>query len=383
MMSSRPVPSAQEALSAYQLGHFDQAIIIQRELIAENPGPPRVEHYMIMAMMLFERGMFAESLAWLEKACNLWPSNAEIAENMGVLLSRLNRWEESKRELERAIALGSDSLNVLDCLCHCHGQLNELDFVQRNGRRVLEEKNRRSLLANRRSPLPSTPPPRFDATRRGENVISYGLWGDNPRYLLPLLENLRIAPHLFPSWTIRVYHDRTATKTSLDQLRAAGAELVDKSNGDDPPFYTRLSWRFEVANDPTVRRFLVRDADSLLTVKERVAVDEWLGAGTYFHLMRDFHTHTDLILAGMWGGVANILPNIREYWSAYRSAQMQGRTADQRFLGEMIWPTVSQSCTMHDSVFTGCLGSIPFPPYGDLPPGHHIGQNAYIHFRQK
>jgi hypothetical protein len=120
----------------------------------------------------------------------------------------------------------------------------------------------------------------------------------------------------------------------------------------------------------------------LLTVKERVAVDAWLATDTYFHLMRDFYTHTDLILAGMWGGVANILPKFDELWSGYRSNKLQGRTEDQRFLGAMVWPTVSRSCTIHDSIFTGTLGSVPFPPYGDLFPGHHIGQNAYIHFRR-
>jgi hypothetical protein len=131
-----------------------------------------------------------------------------------------------------------------------------------------------------------------------------------------------------------------------------------------------------------VKRFLVRDADSLLSVKERVAVDAWLASDKYFHLMRDFYTHTDLMLAGMWGGVANVLPSIDKLWRSFRSTKMEGRTTDQRFLGDMIWPTVSQSCLIHDSVFTGCLGSVPFPPYGELPPGHHIGQNAFIHFKR-
>src|SRR5262249_12916560 len=204
--------------------------------------------------------------------------------------------------------------------------------------------------------------------------------GHNPRYIVPLLENLRLAPHLFPGWTIRVYVDDSVSKNTIDQLRTSGAQLVHKLGGREIPFYARLLWRFEVANDGSVQRFLIRDADSLLSVKERVAVDAWIASDTYFHLMRDFYSHTDLILAGMWGGVVNVLPNIGQLWSKFRSAKLHGRTADQRFLGDMIWPTVSQSCLIHDSVFTGCLGSVPFPPLGILPPGHHIGQNAFIHF---
>jgi hypothetical protein len=176
--------------------------------------------------------------------------------------------------------------------------------------------------------------------------------------------------------------DKSVPDEVIRQLKSHGADLVDKTSEGEAPFYARLLWRFEVANDSAVRRFLVRDADSLLTVKERVAVDAWLASDAYFHMMRDFYTHTDLMLAGMWGGTGNTLPDLKKLWHAYRSPHMQGRAADQRFLGDMVWPTVSQSCIVHDSIFTGCLGSIAFPPYGDLLPGHHIGQNAFIHFRR-
>jgi hypothetical protein len=217
---------------------------------------------------------------------------------------------------------------------------------------------------------------------RSQNIIAYSLWGNNPRYIVPLLENLTLAPHLFPAWTIRAYVDSSVPEDVLGRLKRGGADIVDKSSEGEAPFYARLLWRFEVVNDPSVRRFLVRDADSLLTVKERVAVDAWLASDTYFHLMRDFCTHTDLMLAGLWGGVANVLPDLKELWRAYRSPTLLGRTADQRFLADMVWPTVSQSCLIHDSIFTGCLGSIAFPPHGALLPGHHVGQNAFLHFRQ-
>jgi hypothetical protein len=37
---------------------------------------------------------------------------------------------------------------------------------------------------------------------------------------------------------------------------------------------------------------------------------------------------------------------------------------------------------IHDSIFTRCLGSVPFPRFGDYPPGGHFGQDALTHFRQ-
>ena len=41
-----------------------------------------------------------------------------------------------------------------------------------------------------------------------------------------------------------------------------------------------------------------------------MAVDEWLTSGRYFHVMRDWFIHTDLIIAGMWGGVGGALPSL-------------------------------------------------------------------------
>jgi tetratricopeptide (TPR) repeat protein len=256
-MNSRPVSLAKEAAAAYESGHFDRAIGIQRELIAASGGQPRLDQYMMLAMILFERGLFSESLDWLRRAGKIWPSDPQIAENAGVTLSRLNRWEEARDELHRAIALGSKSLNVLDCLCNCFGQLKDFPSVEVHGRRVLEEKSHASLAVGEKYPLPSEPPPRFDPTRKHENVISYGLWGDSPRYLLPLLENLKLAPHLFPGWTIRVYVDNSVPDEAIERLKKAGAELIDKSSDGEVPFYARLLWRFEVVNDKAVQRFLM------------------------------------------------------------------------------------------------------------------------------
>ena len=45
-----------------------------------------------------------------------------------------------------------------------------------------------------------------------------------------------------------------------------------------------------------------------------------------------------------------------------------------------VWPAGRRHILIHDSVFQPILGSVPFPPFGALPPGHHIGANAFLHF---
>jgi hypothetical protein len=46
----------------------------------------------------------------------------------------------------------------------------------------------------------------------------------------------------------------------------------------------------------------------------------------------------------------------------------------------MVWPSIRHNVLIHDSIFQPCLGSVAFPPFGALPAGHHIGQNAFLHF---
>ena len=228
--------------------------------------------------------------------------------------------------------------------------------------------------------LPATAPPPFDPDTPEANVIAYSLWGNQPRYQVPLMENVRILPHLFPAWSIRVYYDDNVDHAFITELQRMGVQTRHMFLPPGQPAHRRLLWRFEAIADPSVKRFLIRDADALLNVKERVAVDAWLRSPFWFHAMRDWYTHTDLILAGMWGGVGGVLPPptvLFRHWSAWR---MENDHIDQDLLSDTVWPAIRSSLLVHDSVFTGTLGAVAFPPYGDLPAGMHIGQNAFVHF---
>jgi hypothetical protein len=96
--------------------------------------------------------------------------------------------------------------------------------------------------------------------------------------------------------------------------------------------------------------------------------------------MRDWFTHTDLLLAGMWGGVGGILPAPAVLLGAYTSWRVENDHVDQDILSETVWPVIRRNVLIHDSIFQPCLGSVPFPPFGALPAGHHIGQNAFLDF---
>ncbi|XP_037081982.1 uncharacterized protein LOC119102633 isoform X2 [Pollicipes pollicipes] len=109
-------------------------------------------------------------------------------------------------------------------------------------------------------------------------------------------------------------------------------------------------WRFVVLADDSVRRFIVRDLDSLMNQRERDAVDEWLASNRTFHVMRDHPEQQIEILAGMWGGW-------NRYNSVYRPVLRKIMNAttrlwkDEQTLRAVLWPEMlrRRDVLAHDS----------------------------------
>jgi len=59
-------------------------------------------------------------------------------------------------------------------------------------------------------------------------------------------------------------------------------------------------WRFLPLLDPTTKRIMSRDTDSLVTDREVGAVNEWIESKTSFHIMRDNWEHCTSMLAGFF-----------------------------------------------------------------------------------
>ena len=98
-----------------------------------------------------------------------------------------------------------------------------------------------------------------------------------------------------------------------------------------------------------------------------------------FHVMRDWWTHTDPILAGMWGGIGGVLPKLGPMIAAYRPNRVETANWDQWFLRDRIWPLIRDHALVHDRCF-GSRGATPFPtapPDGD----RHVGQDEFTAHR--
>ncbi|MDF1815031.1 MAG: hypothetical protein P1V20_22700 [Verrucomicrobiales bacterium] len=380
-MSSKAAPNlsstevdalAKKGRQAHEKGHFREAIESQLQVVNHYAatGRPNADASKLLCLYFYGLKDYNSAATILKQLTELFPEDPDNFENLGVVMRKLHRIPEAVQNLERAVKMAPDKANIHDALTHSYGQLGNREKCRQHGRLSLQIKDRESLAPGIRHPVPETPPPPF--SHKENNIISFSLWGKNPRYLTGAIRNARLIPDIYPGWKCRVYHDNSVPDETLEELRSLQSELISMASSKN--FFDGLFWRFLPATDKETDRFLIRDIDSVVNVKERVAVDEWLDSDKYFHVMRDYFSHSELILAGMWGGVGGVLPSLNQLLSEFKPNVKATETYDQLFLRLAVWPTISQSILIHDSAFD-TPGSIPFPKYGNLPPGKHIGQN--------
>ena len=194
----------------------------------------------------------------------------------------------------------------------------------------------------------------------GSKIISFSLWGTDPKYCIGAVENLKLQQEIYPGWICRFYVDSSIPEDTLQVLIDGGAEIVVKNLSDG---YEGLFWRFEPGFDETCERFIVRDCDSRLNLREASAVNEWIESGLPFHSMRDHAKHDVPVLGAMWGAKSFFISDFKDlyYWFIEQARQtpIMKRAkffyTDQIFLSQVIWPKISETAIVHDDWkrFTG------------------------------
>jgi hypothetical protein len=142
-----------------------------------------------------------------------------------------------------------------------------------------------------------------------KNVISFSLFGNDKIYILGAIRNAEIHKQVFTEWEMRVYHDNTVNLDVLNRLTELGVSLI---NVDLPAQLGRF-WRFLPASDNTVDYFISRDCDSRISLRDEIAVKEWIDSGKNFHIIREHPIgHAWNMNAGMWGCKSGIIKNIKK-----------------------------------------------------------------------
>lgn len=321
-----------------------------------------------------EAGDHRRALAVALLALQVMPDHPQILGDVALCQMRLGNYAASEQVYKQAMQLAPNEANLYDGMTELFGLSKQPAKAKHHGMQALVLKD--ALCAQPLLwPLPKhAPPPLSDDRTR--NVIAFSLFGSNPRYCETAVLNVQVAAALFPQWVCRFYVDESVPKDVCSRLWNAGAQLVF-ATGEAWQGIPPLMWRFAVMDDPTVQRYLLRDADSLLSMREQAAVNAWLESGQWFHMMRDYYTHTELLLAGLLGGCAGVFDGVLAHMRAYAQAHThEQRVVDQHFLRKCVWPTVRQSLLTHDSWF-GFSDAQPFPPHAPhgLGDQFHVGCN--------
>jgi tetratricopeptide (TPR) repeat protein len=324
------------------------------------------------AISLKEAGRQDDAITAYQRLLAAHPGFAQGWSLLGVVFKETGRLPEAVDAFRAALAIKED-IPTRNALVIALYLADRHDEAIAEGTRNLMLKDVQAMRAFAESPfrkLAIQPNARvFNPKTPHRNVIAFSLWGDDPTYVHGAIVNARIAPHIYYGWSTRFYCDASVPTDAIDQLRQAGAQIVMI---DDPALMAvRPLWRFLASDDPGVDWFICRDTDSRLNAQELLAVDAWLRSGKPFHAMRDHIYHMELMLAGMWGGMARVLPNLREMVLSHPQ-YFNNRFGDQAFLMNLVWPLIRKHILVHDSYYR--FGdSVDFPDGYRLPRPVHVG----------
>ena len=349
---------------------FDSAASAYGKAVALEP--THEDALLMTAVSLQEAGQSDASLAAYQHLLALRPGSATGWSLYGVYLRALGRSDDAISALRSSLAISED-IPTHNLLVIALEEGGSRDLAIQEGSRVLAYKDTKASAAFLSSPhkpqLAQYGSRGFDHRKPARNIISFSLWGDDPAYVHGAIVNARIAPNLYYGWTTRFYCDDSVPADARAELQRSGAQIVMVEDPLLRPL--RHLWRFLVSDDADVDWFVCRDTDSRLNAQELVAVDEWLRSGKPFHVMRDHVYHMELILAGMWGGMAGVLPNVRDA-VLHHPAYAGNRFGDQAFLMDLVWPLIKDHALIHDSYYR-LHGARDFPSGYRLPRPIHVG----------
>lgn len=186
------------------------------------------------------------------------------------------------------------------------------------------------------------------------NIISFSLWGQDPKYCIGAIRNAELAEQYYPDWQCVFQLDATVPNIIEDALagfdHATVVRRLDlETNGIAKGDWRGMFWRFEYVNTPDVDAMISRDCDSRLSAREATAVQRWLDSGKGFHIMRDHPWHGSKMLGGMWGCRSGALPEFNELMARWN--QEDRWQTDQDFLNTEIYPRIVNDSMIHASFF--------------------------------
>jgi hypothetical protein len=160
-----------------------------------------------------------------------------------------------------------------------------------------------------------------------KNIIVYALWGDGVIYWEGAVKNIELAQKFYPGWICRFYIDKNSKKELIDTIKGDNVEVIlmeptlySYNNISSRFDHSGLFWRFLALSDTDVNVVLSRDCDSRISLRDEIAVNEWIESDKSFHIIRDHPIgHGWPINAGMWGAKGGSVEDFRGLMLSYLS----------------------------------------------------------------
>lgn len=186
-----------------------------------------------------------------------------------------------------------------------------------------------------------------------QKIISFSLWGNNPKYTVGAIRNVELALTIYPDWKCKFFIASDVPKDIVDKLYSFPNTILElkTENGD----WSSMFWRFSTAYDSSIDISIFRDTDSRLSWREKYAVDQWLISDKTFHIMRDHPYHGFPLLGGMWGFKNNPKFPMKELLTSFNVENKYG--TDYDFFIKQLYPIIGDNKVTHDPFFE----KIPFP----------------------
>ncbi len=206
------------------------------------------------------------------------------------------------------------------------------------------------------------------------NCISYSIFGYNNQYencfperayIRGLGVNIRMAEVLYPGWKVHVSIDRNTYNSPYKDYfdRLTTDKKIRLEIKPAAALCEMMLWRLlpcfalKASGDIMYERVICRDADSLLTYRERQAVAYWEQGTKMAHAITDSISHTVALMGGMIGFQSGPLMDrigarsFDDMMNLSAGIDFNRKGADQTFLNTYVLPKVADSITEHY-----CLG---------------------------
>jgi hypothetical protein len=178
-----------------------------------------------------------------------------------------------------------------------------------------------------------------------KKIISYALWGDNPKYTIGAIKNSCLARQIYPGWTARFYIHKNVDNDICVALDKAGAEIYFFET--EPTWGASLYRLLPIIDTEKISHVICRDCDSRLTEREREAVRVWEESDKLIHTMKDHPYHFSFpILAGMFGCKTLKIDGFLEKLASCVSGQTYH--TDQEFIQKEIYIPFQNNCMIHN-----------------------------------